>query len=430
MTARLAGLRAVIVFRFFGRTVSKMSLPFRSHLSIVSIGLLALFGCGKNDPPPVPPAPQVAFIEAEPGNVPLAQNFVGRLSAYYSANVTARVSGVLTKRLYAEGGEVKAGQTLFDIDPSYYQTVLDNDLATLAQDQATYVNDRVTAERNRKLFPIGSVSQQTVDDADAAARSAAAKVKADEAAVEGARVNLGYTKVVSPISGIAGQQQVTAGAVVGNGTNDAGSGGTLLATVEQIDLLYVNFTISAADMVTLRQAQSKGDVALAAQNKTTVQVVLPNGTPYDQLGTLDFTDVSVNAATGAVSLRAQIPNPQHQLLPGMYVSLNVDLGQRNGVYLVPQQAIQRDTVGPYAMVVGANGKVVRKDIDTSDSYRSDWIVTGGLAPGDRVIVAGVQSVHEGMLTKAVPWSQPDDGTRLSQTGPAPSSGSRRAGSSS
>ncbi|CAB3789010.1 Toluene efflux pump periplasmic linker protein TtgA [Paraburkholderia ultramafica] len=368
-------------------------------------------------------------MEAEPSNVPLTRSFVGRLSAYYSANVTARVSGVLVKRLYTEGSEVKAGQTLFEIDPAYYQTVLNTDLATLAQDQATYVNDRVTADRYHKLLPIGSVSQQTVDDADAAQRSAAAKVKADEAAVEGARVNLGYTKVTSPITGIAGQQQVTAGAVVGNGTTDAGSGGTLLATVEQIGPLYVNFTISAADLITLKQAQSKGDVALAAQNKTTVQVILPNGTPYDQQGTLDFTDVSVNATTGAVSLRAQIPNPQHQLLPGMYVSLDVDLGQRNDVYLVPQQAIQRDTVGSYAMVVGADGKVVRKDVDTNDSHGSDWIVTGGLAAGDRVIVTGVQSVREGMLAKATPWRGTDKDTRLSQSRPVQSSGGHRAGRS-
>jgi len=369
-------------------------------------------------------------MQAEPANVPLTRSFVGRLSPFYSANVTARVSGVLMKRIYTEGSQVKAGQTLFEIDPTYYETVLNTDLATLAQDQATYVNDHVIAERYRKLLPIGSISQQTADDADAAERSAAAKVKADEAAVQGARVNLGYTKVTSPIAGIAGQQQVTAGAVVGNGTTDAGSGGTLLATVEQIDPLYVNFTISAADLITLKEAQSKGDVALAAQNKTSVQVILPNGSPYDQPGTLDFTDVSVNATTGAVSLRAQIPNPQHQLLPGMYVSLNVDLGQRNGVYLVPQPAIQRDTVGSYAMVVGADGKVARKDVDTDESYRNDWIVTGGLSAGDRVIVAGGQNVRAGMLAQATPWQGADKDTRLSQASPAAASGDRRLGSKS
>ena len=398
--------------------------------TLISIGVAALFGCGKSAPPPAPPPPQVGVLDAEPQNVPLTRSLVGRLSAYYSANVTARVSGVLMKRLYTEGSEVKAGQTLFEIDPTWYQTVLNNDIATLAQDQATYTNDRVTAERLHKLLPIGSVSQQTVDDADAAERSAAAKVQADKAAVDGARVNLGYTKVISPISGIAGQQQVTAGAVVGNGTTDAGSGGTLLTSVSQIDPVYVNFTISAADLIALREAQRTGNVDLAAQNKTTVQVVLPGGKPYDRLGTLDFSDVVVNATTGAVNLRAQVPNPQHQLLPGMYVSLNVDLGQRNGVFAIPQQAIQRDTAGAYAMVVAQDGKVVRKSVDANDSYQNDWIITNGLAAGDRVVVSNAQGLHEGMLVAAKPWAAPDEGTRLSQTGAAHTSSNSPAGNKS
>ncbi|MGV2288085.1 efflux RND transporter periplasmic adaptor subunit [Trinickia sp. YCB016] len=398
--------------------------------TLISIGVAALFGCGKSAPPPAPPPPQVGVLDAEPQNVPLTRSLVGRLSAYYSANVTARVSGVLMKRLYTEGSEVTAGQTLFEIDPSWYQTVLNNDIATLAQDQATYTNDRVTAERLHKLLPIGSVSQQSVDDADAAERSAAAKVEADKAAVDGARVNLGYTKVISPITGIAGQQQVTAGAVVGNGTTDAGSGGTLLTSVSQIDPVYVNFTISAADLIALREAQRTGNVDLAAQNKTTVQVVLPGGKPYDRLGTLDFSDVVVNATTGAVNLRAQVPNPQHQLLPGMYVSLNVDLGQRNGVFAIPQQAIQRDTAGAYAMVVAQDGKVVRKSVDANDSYENDWIVTNGLAAGDRVVVSNAQGLHEGMLVAAKPWSAPDQGTRLSQTGAAHAPSNSPAGNKS
>lgn len=396
----------------------------------MSIGVVTLFGCAKSDPPPAPPPPQVGVLEAQPQNVPLTRSLVGRLSPYYSANVTARVSGVLLKRLYTEGSEVKAGQVLFEIDPMWYQTVLHNDTATLAQDQATYTNDRVTAERYHRLLPIGSVSQQTVDDADATARSAAAKVEADKAALDGARVNLGYTKVISPIAGIAGQQQVTAGAVVGNGTTDAGSVGTLLTTVEQIDPLYVNFTISAADLIALRKAQRAGNVALAKQDKTTVQVLLPDGTPYDQPGTLDFSDVAVNAITGAVNLRARVPNPQHELLPGMYVSLNVDLGQRNGVFAIPQQAIARDTAGPYAMVVGQDGKVIRKDVDANDSYAQDWIVTKGLSPGDRVIVSGIQGVHEGTLVTATPGAPSNEATRLSQTGAGRPSSSPLAGNRS
>jgi membrane fusion protein (multidrug efflux system) len=337
---------------------------------------------------------------------------------------------VLLKRLYTEGSEVKTGQVMFEIDPAWYQTVLNNDLATLAQDQATYTNDRVNAERYHRLLPIGSVSQQAVDDADAVERSAAAKVEADKAAVDGARVNLSYTKVSSPIAGIAGQQQVTAGAVVGNSTTDAGSIGTLLTTVEQIDPVYVNFTISAADLIALRKAQQAGNVALAKQDKTTVQVLLPDGTPYDQPGTLDFSDVAVNATTGAVNLRARVPNPQHQLLPGMYVSLNVDLGQRNDVFAIPQQAIARDTAGPYAMVVGQDGKVIRKAVDADDSYAQDWIVTKGLSPGDRVIVSGMQGVHEGLLVSATPAAAPNEGARLSQAGAAHPSSSPLAGNRS
>ena len=399
----------------------------RSQRSALSyLCLIVLAACSKSAPPP-PPA-QVAVVKAQSQSVPLERQFVGRLSPYYSANVTARVSGVLLRRNYTEGSQVRAGQLLFEIDPVFYQSVLNSDLATLAQDQATYVNDRVTAQRDRKLLPIGSVSQQTVDDAEAAERSAAAKVQADQAAVDGARINLGYTKVTSPISGIAGQQQVTAGALVGSSTADSGSSGTLLTTVQQLDPLYVNFTISAADLITLRQAQSQGSVALASQNDTSVQVVLPNGRPYDQVGTLDFSDVEVNSTTGAVNLRAKVPNPQHQLLPGMYVSLTVGLGTQNNVFLIPQQAIQRDTVGAYAMVVGADGKAARKDVTATDNYRNSWIVTGGLASGDQVIVSGLQGAREGSPVKADPWQPaPATGASSAQVGSAPASGAKPAG---
>jgi membrane fusion protein, multidrug efflux system len=377
---------------------------FPLHVSLPCLVLMALAGCHKTKQPP--PLPQVAVVKAQAQSVALTRQLVGRLSSYYSANVTARVSGVLLKRAYTEGSQVRQGQLLFQIDPAYYQAQLDNDLGVLAEDQATYVNDRVTAERYHKLLPVGSVSQQTVDNADAAERSAAAKVKADQAMVDSARLYLAYTRVTSPISGVAGQQQVTEGAVVGSGNTDAGAGGTLLTTVQRIDPAYVNFTISAADLMTLRQAQSAGSVALAQQSATKVQIGLPNGSRYDRPGTLDFSDVAVNATTGAVNLRALVPNPAHELLPGMYVTLTVDLGTQNNVFLIPQQALQRDTVGAYLLVVGEDGKVARKDVSTNDSHGNDWIVTGGLANGDQVIVSGLQSVREGGQAKASPWQAP------------------------
>jgi membrane fusion protein (multidrug efflux system) len=373
---------------------------------LVVLVLLAQAGCGKKTPPP-PPPPEVSVVKVEVAAAPLTRNLVGRLSAIFSANVTARVSGVLLKRNYAEGSTVKQGQLLFEIDPAYYKSVLNNDLAILAQDQATYNYSKVTAERDRKLLPVGSVSQQTVDDADATELSAASKVQADQAAVDGARINLGYTKVTSPIAGTAGQQQVTQGALVGSGSSDAGSSGTLLTTVAQIDSLYVNFTVSAADLVTWQQAQQQGDVALAQQNKTTVQVVLPNGSAYAPLGILDFSDVVVNATTGAVNLRAVLPNPTHEILPGMYVTLSVNFGQQKHVFLIPQQSVQRDTVGAFVLVVGKDGKVQRKDVTATDSYVNDWIVTSGLTSGDQIVVSGLQRAHVGAQVKPIPWNPKD-----------------------
>lgn len=374
------------------------------RVSLLCLCLIVLAACSKKAPPP--PPPQVSTVKVQAQSVPLERRFVGRLSPYYSANVTARVSGVLLKRNYAEGSQVRAGQLLFEIDPTFYRAQLDNDLAILAQDRATYINDHITAERNRKLLPVGSISQQTVDNSDAAERSAAAKVKADEATVQSARISLDYTRVTAPISGIAGQQQVTAGAVVGSSTTDSGGNGTLLTTIQQIDPMYVNFTISSADLATLQQSQTGGSVDLSQQNQVSVRIALPNGAAYGSAGTLDFSDVTVNASTGAVNLRALVANPQRRLLPGMFVSLTVDFGRQNDVFLVPQQALLRDTTGGYMLLVGGDGKVARRDVETVNSLGNNWIVTHGLKDGDEVIVTGVQFAHEGAPVKTVAWQPP------------------------
>ena len=388
------------------RRESEKNGVFMKSIPLLCVAIFALSGCGKSGQASAPPPPQVGVVTVQPQTVALTRDLVGRLAAYQSANVTARVSGVLIKRVYKEGSDVKAGQVLFEIDPTYYQAQLNNNLGVLGEDQATYTNDKLNAARFHKLLPVGSVSQQTVDTADATVRTDAAKVKADQALVDSAKVNLGYTKVTSPIAGIASQQQVTVGAVVGSSTTDAGSGGTLLTTVNQIDQLYVNFTMSAADLLMLREASANGNVALSQPDKTTVQIALPNGSPYDQTGTLDFSDVTVNATTGAVNLRALVPNAQHTLLPGMYVTMNVNLGQQHDIFLVPQQALQRDTVGAYALVVDANSKVARKDVTATDSSGTNWIVTSGLTAGDQVIVSGLQSAHEDAQVKASPWQAP------------------------
>jgi len=366
------------------------------------LGLLTLAACskGKQQGMPQMPPPQVGVITVQPQNSPLTKSLVGRLSAYRSADVRARVAGVLLKRVYKEGSEVKKGQLLFQIDPAPLKAALSAARASLAQAQATYTNAHVNAERARELAPKGYISKSDLDNALATERTAAASVQAARADVETARINLGYADVVSPIAGRAGQQQVTEGALVGNGT------ATLLTTVDQIDPLYVNFSLSVSDLDQMRQAQGQGNVTLSKTDKSTVRITLPDGTPYNEKGTLDFSDTSVDPSTGAVNLRALVPNPQHRLLPGMYVTLKADMGEQHNVFMIPQAAVLRDTVGAYAMVVDKNGKVARHDVELGNMSGSDWVVTHGLAAGDKVIVSGLQNVRDGITVKASPWHAP------------------------
>jgi membrane fusion protein (multidrug efflux system) len=384
---------------------------------VLCLGLLSLAACGKGKEQgqQQAPTPEVGVIKAQPQSTPLTKDLVGRVSAFRSADVRARVSGVLLKRVYQEGTDVKQGQVLFEIDPSVYQANLNSAQGNLASAQATYVNYHKAAERYRQLRPKGFVSQADLDLAEANERSSAAAVQQAKAAVENARINLGFTRVTSPIDGRAGQQQVTEGAIVGNGTTDSGSNATLLTTVDQLDPLYVNFTVSSADLDRLRAAQSAGQVKLSEPNKTTVQVTLPDGSKYDQVGTLDFSGATVDPTTGAVNLRAQLPNPTHRLLPGTYVTITANLGEQQGVYLVPQQGVLRDVGGAYALVVGQDGKVVRKNVTADNMRGGNWIVTSGLASGDQVIVSGLQTVQPGAPAKATPW-QP--GQNPGQQGPA------------
>jgi len=376
--------------------------------SLLCLGLISLTACGgkgKEGQQQMPP-PEVGVVKAQPQSVPLTKDLVGRLSAYRSADVRARVSGVLLKRVYQEGTDVKKGQVLFEIDPSVYQSTLNSSQANLASAQASYANAHKAAQRFRELRPQGYVSQSDLDNAEASERTGAAAVKQAQAAVESARINLGFTHVTAPIDGRAGQQQLTEGALVGNSAADGGANSTLLTTVDQLDPLYVNFTVSAADLDRLRTAQTAGKVQLSDQNKTSVQITLPDGSKFDQQGTLDFSGVNVDPTTGAVSLRAQLPNPQHRLLPGTYVTITANLGEQQNVFVIPQQGISRDVAGAYALVVGQDGNVARKPVTADNQLSGNWIVTSGLASGDQVIVSGLQVVQPGKPAKATPW-QPD-----------------------
>ena len=363
----------------------------------LAAALLALLlgACARPGPPPAAPPPQVGIVVVHAQPVPLTRNLVGRLSATRSADVRARVAGVLLKRLYTEGSDVKAGQPLFQIDPAPLRAALDGALASLAQAEANATNAHITAQRSRQLLPSGLVSRSDLDNAEAAERSTAAAVQQAKAAVGTARINLSYASVTAPIAGRAGQQGVTEGALVGQGT------ATLLTTVEQIDPIYVNFDQPAVDIERLRRAQAAGSVTMARGRQVSVQVILADGTPYAHTGTLDFLDVSVDPATGAVALRGIIPNPDHQLLPGMFVGLRLTSGAVNRGFLVPQAGLLRDASGPYALVAGPDEKVVQKPVTADSLAGPNWIVTAGLADGDRVIVSGTQNARPGTTVAAV-----------------------------
>ncbi len=378
-------------------------MPAPVRTLALACAVLAVAACQKQEAA-APPPPEVGVIEIQPQTVPLQRDLVGRLSPYRSADVRARVPGVLLKRVYQEGRDVQEGQVLFEIDPAPLQASLAAAQAQLAQAEATAANARTAAERARQLAPQRYVSQNDLDNAVANERSSAAAAQAVRAQVQNARIDLGYAKVVAPISGRAGKQQVTEGALVGQGE------ATLLTTIDQLDPLYANFSISSNEMEQLRGASN---IALSGAGKSTVQIQLSGGRTYPHGGTVDFSDTTVDPATGAISLRAQLPNPDQALLPGSFVTLRVNLGEQSGVFLVPQEAVLRGATGAYTRVVGGDGNVVRKPIETSGSMPGHWIVTGGLAAGDKLIVSGVQKAQEGAPVSAVPW-KPEDAAKPAQ----------------
>jgi membrane fusion protein (multidrug efflux system) len=382
--------------------------------------------CGKAEPSAsreMPP-PEVGVVTVEPRTAPLTRELVGRLSAYRSADVRARVAGVLLKRTYEEGTDVKKGDRLFQIDAAPLKATLDAALATLAQAEAKAKNEELSEARAEQLASKGAISQAELEAAQAAARGSAAAVQQARASVQSARINLGYATVTAPIDGRAGQQQVTEGALVGDGQP------TLLTTVEQLDPLYVNFTMSVAEMEQMRRAETQGNLTLAEHDEARIRITLPDGTPYPEEGVLGFSDVSVNPATGAVDLRAQIPNPKRTLLPGMYVNLTAKLGEQHDVFLVPQAAVQRDSEGAYVMTVGHDGVVARENVTTADLRGGDWIVTRGLESGDEVVVSGVQKVKAGAPAKAVPWQRPAPGASSGAPSGAPGAPSGAPGAPS
>ena len=382
-------------------------MPPRGPILLLLATLIAtttLSGCGKSAGKP-PATPEVTVLRMQSQSLPLLRNLVGRLSSVRTADVRARVPGILLKRLYTEGGEVREGQVLFQIDPQPYQAALDAAEATLAQAQASAANAHANAERARTLAPSGLMSSQDVDNALAAERSTAAQVKQAEASLHTARINLDYARVTAPISGRSGQQRVTEGALVGQG--DA----TLLTTIDQIDRLYVNFDRPADEILRLRAQQASGAVTLQDHDHAQLKLILPDGSAYPLPGSVDFDDVSVDPTKATIAFRGIIPNPQRQLLPGMFVNIQLLLGRQNHAFRLPQALVRRDGAGAYVQLVGADGKVQRRAIQADTMDGADWIITQGLADGDQVITLGIDKVRPGQQVKIV------------APGPAPAPGS-------
>ncbi len=362
----------------------------RVVLLLVVPAALLFAGCSSSGQKKAAAAPAVvSVVSVHPQQLPLTEQYVGRLSAYRQANVLARVAGVLLQRRYTEGAEVKAGQPLFEIDPSPYRAALDAAMAALAQAKANAANAAVTAQRDRVLIRHYLVSESQLDTDEAAERSTAALVKQAQANVEAARINLSYTDVTSPIAGIAGEQQVTEGAMVGQGTP------TLLTTVEQINPIYVNFDEPASRQEQLT-ADAQAHLITLAPQRAQIRLTLSDGTPYGQPGALDFRAATVDPTTGTIALRGVLPNANHQLLPGMFVNVRLTVGTADHAFLVPQAALQRDSAGnPYVLTVSTADTVVKKSVKTEGSSGNDWIISRGLTDGDRVIVSGIQDARPG-----------------------------------
>jgi membrane fusion protein, multidrug efflux system len=359
--------------------------------------LIVLGGCvDAKQAPQAPAAPEVTVVTVQPQSVPVITELPGRTSAYLVAQVRARVDGIVLKREFQEGADVKAGQRLYQIDPAPFRAALDNAVAVEQKMQAALASANAQAERFKILLPGNGVSKQDYDNAIATQGQAAGDLAAAKASVQEARINLGYTDVGSPIAGRIGLSLVTPGAFVQQ------SAATLMTTVQQIDPIYVDVSQSSAEGLQFRRDLASGRVKVNGAGAAKVTLLLEDGTEYPLAGKLQFTDITVDPNTGSVTVRAVFPNPDHVLLPGMFVRARIEEGVNDQAMLVPQQGVTRNPQGQAtALVVGADEKVALRTLQATRTLGDKWVVEGGLSPGERVIVAGVQKVQPGAAVRAV-----------------------------
>ena len=360
---------------------------------------MMLTGCGTKTsasaPPPSAP-PEVSMIVVQPQRVALTTELPGRTSPYQIAEVRPQVNGIIQKRIFTEGSDVKAGQVLYQIDPATYRAAFDSAKAAQARAEASLITVRLKEERYKDLVKIKAVSQQDYDDAHAALKQAEADVDAAKAAVETARINLAYTRVTAPISGRIGRSTVTDGALV------TASQPAALATIQQLGPMYVDVTQSSADLLRLKQNLASGLLKNSGAAQARVKLLLEDGSAYPLPGTLKFSEVTVDQSTGSITLRAIFPNPKQTLLPGMFVRTILEDGVSEKALLVPQRGVTRNPAGEaMVMVVGAGEKVESRIIKVARTLGDNWLVSDGLKAGDRVILEGIQRAKPGTPVKAV-----------------------------
>jgi membrane fusion protein, multidrug efflux system len=385
-------------------------------LTGILTGMLIMTGCKQQSPgggQPTGATPEVAVITIATEPVTLTMELPGRISPYLIAEVRPQVGGIIQKRLFTEGSDVKTGQVLYQIDPATYQAAYASAKAAEAKAEANLIPARLKEERNKDLIKIKAVSQQDYDDALAALKQGEAEVAATKAAVETAQINLAYTKVTAPISGRIGRSTVTDGALV------TASQTAPMATIQQIDPVYVDVNQSSTELLRLKRSLANGEIKGKDTNQAKVKLRLEDGNPYAHEGTLKFNEVTVEQATGSVTLRALFPNPDQLLMNGMFVRAILEEGVMENAILVPQRGVTRDPAGnAMVMVVGAEEKVEPRVIKVSRTVGSNWLVTEGLKTGDRVILEGIQKARQGTQVKAKPFSSTPDTAPAATSQPA------------
>ncbi|NUT74763.1 efflux RND transporter periplasmic adaptor subunit [Pseudomonas sp. C1C7] len=371
---------------------------------VAAVALASLLsGCKKEEAAPAAPPPQVGVVTLQPQSFTLTSDLPGRTSAYRIAEVRPQVNGIILKRLFKEGGDVKEGQQLYQIDPAVYE-------ATLKSAEANLRSTKSISDRYKQLVDEQAVSRQEYD-------TALSNRLQSEAALQSAQINVRYTKVYAPLTGRIGRSSVTEGALVSNGQTEA------MAVIQQLDPIYVDVTQSSVELLQLRRELESGRLQKAGDNAAKVKLTLEDGSQYKQEGKLEFSEVSVDQTTGSVTLRAVFPNPDHTLLPGMFVHAQLQAGVNSAAILAPQQGVTRDLKGtPTALVVGPDNKVELRQLKASRTVGNQWLIEDGLKAGDRLITEGLQFVKPGIEVK------PTDATNVNAKNPAPAKAAEQASS--